>query len=359
MVITSLNKKLLLSFQNTINHFANKLPYLMGENFLSPPLQPIDLRLTLRCNLRCSQCHDWEKKNGFELSTHQWTNLIKQLKAWIPHLYLRFYGGEPLVRSDFFDLLFYCKQIGVKTCLTSNGYAIDQKTADEMIRAQLGQITLSLDGYSEKTHDFLRGKTGAFARVIEAIKLLNKRIPIRINTTLMEHNLEEIGPLMEYCLKKRIQISFAGLFNPLAPSWWEGSWNNYAYLWPIDTKKTSDTLDRIKTFKKQHNSTVSNSFKHLEFLRKYYLDCSSRKTHNSCEILFSRMFIYETGDVYICCFNESIGNILNQLPKEIWHSKKASVVREKMKRCDLKCHCLRGYFQESFFEKAQKFIYDF
>lgn len=344
---------------NTLNHFLNKAPYLFGEKFLSSPQQPIDLRLTLRCNLRCRQCHDWRSTGSFELSLEQWRGVILQLKAWMPGLYLRFYGGEPMVRPDFFELLSFCKDIGIPTALTSNGYFIDSEAAKKMQRLGLVQLTLSLDGYSKRSHDFLRGQDGAFERVMRAIEVSSGRISVRVNTTLMEQNLDEIDDLLGFALSRGVQLSFGGLFNPLAPPDWASEWKEYKNIWPKDSAKIASVIESIISFKQKHPFLIANSIKHLNFLKSYYADPSKQQAAERCQIRFSRMTIYESGDVYICCFRSPIGNILKSSPKDIWYSLSARDARSVMSSCRLPCHCLRGYFQESILDKMKKFGHDF
>lgn len=66
--------------------------------------------LTYRCNFKCKHCYvpPIYRKKG-ELATRDIFSIIDQLKD-MGCLYLGFTGGEPFVRKDILDILWYVKK---------------------------------------------------------------------------------------------------------------------------------------------------------------------------------------------------------------------------------------------------------
>src|SRR3954464_13489624 len=79
-----------------------------------PPLRLVFWESTVGCNLACSHCRRLEVSRDlsrFDLTTEQ----SKQLIRWLPETgkpILVFSGGEPLMRSDVFDLAREATSVG-------------------------------------------------------------------------------------------------------------------------------------------------------------------------------------------------------------------------------------------------------
>ena len=89
--------------------------------------------ITRKCNLKCSHCYinatTKELKN--ELTTYEAKNLIDQISE-VSRPLLILSGGEPLLRSDVFELIKYGVSKGLKMGLGSNGSLIDSDTAHKL-----------------------------------------------------------------------------------------------------------------------------------------------------------------------------------------------------------------------------------
>ena len=83
----------------------------------------------------------------------------------------------------------------MQTSLVTNGTLLESKI-DEIAQYINGAIYVSLDGL-EKTHDGIRGVSGCFKKTIEGITAASKKVPVIINTTIMNENIHEIEDLVE------------------------------------------------------------------------------------------------------------------------------------------------------------------
>ena len=97
-------------------------------------LEEIVIETTFRCNINCDFCFNKNvlkknKRTYKELTTKEIKEIIdKTSELNIP--YIRFSGGEPLLRKDIFTLLAYAKSKNFKEIrLNTNGLLINKKIA--------------------------------------------------------------------------------------------------------------------------------------------------------------------------------------------------------------------------------------
>ncbi|NLO91328.1 MAG: radical SAM protein [Elusimicrobia bacterium] len=84
-------------------------------------------------------------------------------------------GGEPLLRRDFVEYAAkHFFRAGVFTQLITNGTLFDAKLCGLLVGCRWGDISFSVDGPDAATHDRLRGRSGAFDKIIEAVWVFNK-----------------------------------------------------------------------------------------------------------------------------------------------------------------------------------------
>jgi MoaA/NifB/PqqE/SkfB family radical SAM enzyme len=309
----------------------------------------INAKVTLDCNLRCRQCSIWQKDSGTHLTTGEWKKIILDMKNYVGLYFLRFYGGEPFCRADLLDIINFCSRNEISCLITTNGTYIDGSVARELIRNRLTLINISLDGMRPETHDRLRGVDGTYRKVMCAIELLQGKIPIQINTTIMEENLDEIIGLAEFSLKNKIQISFQGVLN----------FDKYSHtrcgfipdgspLFPKSSEKTSHVLDELIARKKRYNFAIVNNVTQLENLKLYYQNSSQLKRRECGALRNNQPTVKEKGDFFLCALHKPIGNLVRSRLREVWDSKHAAEIRSQMSFCDVQaCAVLRGYCHET------------
>ncbi len=160
---------------------------------------------TQECNLTCVHCRSSAclgKYKDLDFSTEQGFSVIDQIASFAkPCLVLS--GGEPLLRSDIFDLADYGTKQGLRMALATNGTLIDDHTCQEIKKSGIQIISLSLDGSNNVTHDNFRQQQGAFDATLKTAELLNKHhIPFIINSSFTQQNHHEIKET--YALAKQL-----------------------------------------------------------------------------------------------------------------------------------------------------------
>jgi radical SAM protein with 4Fe4S-binding SPASM domain len=158
--------------------------------------------ITGRCNLACSHCYlGAGERNWEELSTEECCALIDDLgKAGVPLLIIS--GGEPLVRTDIWQILDHAREMGVKTALSSNGTLIGEDTAVRLRTTGVEYVGISLDGATAATHDRIRGVPGSYERSLEGLRsCMSVGIPCGIRMTVTRENRDEVSPLIDLALR--------------------------------------------------------------------------------------------------------------------------------------------------------------
>ncbi|MGA2915108.1 MAG: radical SAM protein [Sedimentisphaerales bacterium] len=160
---------------------------------------------TNKCNQNCLHCYsrvDYFSEN--ELDTKEAKKLLKQLSA-VKCSVVLFSGGEPLERTDLFELLDFSHNLGLRTVLSTNGNLIDSNIAKKLADSGVKYIGISIDG-TEKTHDNFRGVKGSFASAVNAVQFckdVNLKTGLRF--TITNRNFNEVKDIFSLAAKLGIR----------------------------------------------------------------------------------------------------------------------------------------------------------
>jgi radical SAM protein with 4Fe4S-binding SPASM domain len=249
------------------------------------------------------------------LNTRQCKKILKAIAKY-SKVILIFTGGEPMERSDIYQLIRYACKINLRPVLATCGYLINEKTIIKLKKAGVSALSFSIDGAGAETHDKIRGATGAFDSAINAAKIARKaHVRFQINTTISKINVNEVIGISE--LAKSIG---AYCFNPfiLVPTG-RGKEIKYAVLDPIEYEILLNELLRIKLKQKiKVRVTCGPQFARVcrqaeaKGLMKEVAGCMGGRGFG---------FISYSGDVQICGFLDiPAGNLIenNFNFKKIW-----------------------------------------
>lgn len=143
--------------------------------------------LTRACDLACRHCRAeaMAERNPEELTLEEIKEILKQIKGFgrrPPHLVLT--GGDPLKRSDFFDLLDYADRLDLRMSVAPSGTSALTREVFQIFKGTgVESISLSLDGPGPEKHDGFRGVPGCFDWTIQAARLAREEgLGLQINT---------------------------------------------------------------------------------------------------------------------------------------------------------------------------------
>ena len=167
------------------------------------------IETTLACNFNCKHCGSLAgKKRDCELTLEDIDNVLRDLKV-LGCLQVSYMGGEFFLRKDWRDILKLTDSYGFKYAVATNGYLLNKKVIKELKALNIGGISISLDSADEKQHDELRGKKGAFNKVMENLyKLGEFNIPTAVYTTVNKQNVSQLKPILELLLNTGLSLQW-------------------------------------------------------------------------------------------------------------------------------------------------------
>ena len=168
------------------------------EHFAAGLNAPICLtwELTYACNLACRHCLSASgRRDPDELSTGEAKAVIDEL-ARMQVFYVNIGGGEPTIRSDFWELVDYAvaHRVGVK--FSTNGSRITSAAARRIAVTDYLDVQISLDGATAEVNDGLRG-AGSFATATAAMGHLADAgvAGFKLSVVCTRHNVSQVDEL--------------------------------------------------------------------------------------------------------------------------------------------------------------------
>ena len=182
--------------------------YSRGDFGHSPLL--VFYELTQACDLVCQHCRACAQSqpDPAELTTAESMRLIDQLTEFPKPPMLVLTGGDPLKRSDIYQLIQYAVRAGLDVSITPSATPLVTAEAIRRMRdAGISRMAVSIDGADAATHDAVRGVRGSFARSLEMLADARAAgIPTQVNTTLTPGNVGQIERMAELFARQEIVL---------------------------------------------------------------------------------------------------------------------------------------------------------
>ena len=180
-----------------------------NEDFGRNPLM-FYYEITRACDLVCKHCRAsaQETPAADELNTSQSFDLIKQVSEFPRKPTICFTGGDPLKRSDLFNLIRHATDLGITSALTPSATPLATREAFEKAKAAgVSAIGISLDGPDAKLHDAFRGFAGSFKKTLEMLGYARDlRLPVQVNTSITRRNVDRIDEIAELLAQQGIMM---------------------------------------------------------------------------------------------------------------------------------------------------------
>ncbi len=149
--------------------------------------------LTYACNLACVHCLSSSgRRDPEELSTSECRAVIDEFER-MQIFYVNIGGGEPTVRSDFWDLVDYATDHHVGVKFSTNGSRITEQVARRLAASDYVDVQISLDGATEAVNDAVRG-AGSYATATTAMRRLSEAgfAGFKLSVVVTRHNVGQL-----------------------------------------------------------------------------------------------------------------------------------------------------------------------
>lgn len=167
-----------------------------GKQYPEPKV--IAWELTRRCPLSCRHCRaaagdDYEG----EFSTDECHRVLENIAGFAsPILILT--GGEPMLRSDVYEIAGRATELGIRVVMAPCGMLMSEENVRKIVDSGVRMVSLSLDGADPESHDAFRGLDGAFAAALKGIEVAKQAgLQFQINTTVTRDNAGELPRMLD------------------------------------------------------------------------------------------------------------------------------------------------------------------
>jgi radical SAM protein with 4Fe4S-binding SPASM domain len=160
----------------------------------------------LKCTLNCLHCGSRAgRARARELTLDECLPIADELAA-LGCRDLTLIGGEVFLFTGWEKLSAHLVERGVAVNVVSNGYRITSKEVEQIQRAKLTNIGLSIDGM-EENHNRIRGRADAFARICGSLELLRSNgIRVGAVTSLMNFNCRDLSRLYDFLVDHGVDV---------------------------------------------------------------------------------------------------------------------------------------------------------
>jgi MoaA/NifB/PqqE/SkfB family radical SAM enzyme len=269
-----------------------------SQSLLPARVRPLSasLKLTENCQAKCVTCNYWQTRWDDSLNTEKAVDVINRLGDYGIR-YLRFTGGEPLLRRDLFQIMQRAEMARFRrVTLQTNGLLL-KKLSREINESPITKIAVSIDGL-EASNDVIRGIKGYFRLAMEGIRLLKGK-QVHVVATLNGRSAGELEGLADEA--KNAGAGFA--FNILDDRSYFLRHTSTSDLWPNKAEITS-----ILRFLRDK---LKRPAYELDYIFKYF----SREMLDEppCVLGFIELFVVSNGDVLAGCYVlKPVGNVLRE-----------------------------------------------
>lgn len=211
----------------------------MKINRFKAPLY-VQFELTERCNNKCYFCYNpLGRISGTELSTQEVMNILSQLRE-AGVFRINFNGGEPLMRSDFLQIVEYAYSLGFELHMNTNSTLVTSDMAKEISRFMKSVCTSVLSS-DEKQHDKMTGRVGAYKDVLRGIDLWRENgVEVEVNVCTSTENYRDIFNIGILISKHNCYALCSTRYILNAPE------NKHLLLNSAQTEELIDLLIRVK-----------------------------------------------------------------------------------------------------------------
>jgi radical SAM protein with 4Fe4S-binding SPASM domain len=201
------------------------------------------VEITLRCNLRCLHCYNFDRELPYlplarredELRDDEILRILDELREE-GCLYLSLSGGEALVHPSLPTFVRHASSAGMMVTVKSNGTLFDPARAAELADHGCAEVEVSLYGASAEVHDSFVKLDGAFERTLAGARAARDAgLGVKLSFVVVQRNAGEVGRMVELAGSLGLPYSI----DPQITARYDGSRES------LDLRVDRETLERL------------------------------------------------------------------------------------------------------------------
>jgi MoaA/NifB/PqqE/SkfB family radical SAM enzyme len=297
-----------------------------------------NFRITSKCNLNCNVCDIPSIKRKRDMPYKKIISTLTQLKRLNLRI-LRINGGEPTLHPKLNEIIRQAKSLGFYIELKTNGTTLSPAQVKQLFLLGLDTVTISVDSTTDSSYRRTRRSDGIVARqkvLLDTISKLGQMHKVKINTTISQYNIHELGKILDICIQYKIKYITYSLPDTRKDNSVLLSKKNITLLY-------AKTLPELQTRAAGHNIIIRTNPPVLRSNKNVLQDYSLGDygshfygNHNHpCNLPLYNLEINYDGDLYYCCntlFHKTnkVGNIHTTTIAKALASKKALIIRQSL-----------------------------
>lgn len=262
--------------------------------------------VTDQCNLDCFYCSEYDNSVPHPSleDLKKWIGKIKDLGC----VRIGLQGGEPLLHPNIVEIVRFCKSLGLRTSMSTNGFKLTQTLIEDFEEAGLDSLQISVDRMTPIPSTRKSVKT-----IIPKIELLkNSKLKFNITGVLFNESLKEAKQVLEYGFSEDIPIH-ARLVHAGPNGRYDVETGEKAAL-----EKMLDFQIAAKKQGKKVHTTASLFNYQKSLLNKNNLDWT-------CVAGYKYLYVSAKGKFWLCCVNRQpnidIMAVTPKILKSYFHKK--------------------------------------
>ncbi len=156
---------------NRFKEFWDSGTELLPSDLYLNSFMNIYIEPTNQCNLDCYFCarRNMNRKPAF-LSMQSYKNIIETLPAGT---YVTFTGnGEPLLNVNVYDMIKMATDRGIFTAMITNGTALTEKNARNLIESGISRVQFSFDSIQRDVYEKIRRGADYFDTLLKVLRFI-------------------------------------------------------------------------------------------------------------------------------------------------------------------------------------------
>ena len=165
------------------------------------PLNQIYFYLAEGCNLACRHCWIAPKHQSGDhtypsLALDLFQSIVEQAKP-LGLSGVKLTGGEPLLHPHIREILEVVRSEELRLVAETNGVLCTPQIAEKMAACKDPFVSVSIDGESAETHEWVRGVPGCFEAALEGVRnLVNAGFKPQIILSIVRRNKDQMAAVV-------------------------------------------------------------------------------------------------------------------------------------------------------------------